>query len=62
MAVIAPHALSDTTRGPWLFRVLGALLRPWLKIKTEPPEPAAAMALDEAPVCYMLDGTGSRTR
>ncbi|HET9485293.1 MAG TPA: glycerol-3-phosphate 1-O-acyltransferase PlsB [Xanthomonadales bacterium] len=58
MAVNVSAPIPVAPRGPWIYRVLGALLRPWLKIKTEPPDPAGALPLDGAPVCYMLERYG----
>ena len=31
---------TPDVRAPFGWRVLGALIRPWLSIKTEPPQPA----------------------
>lgn len=58
MAVTISASMSDATRGPWFYRLVGALLRPWLKIKTEPPDPATALPADTTPVVYMLERYG----
>ncbi|HVF35276.1 MAG TPA: glycerol-3-phosphate 1-O-acyltransferase PlsB [Candidatus Saccharimonadia bacterium] len=58
MAVTVHPIPIDATRASWPYRLVGALLRPWLKIKTEPPDTAAALSPDGAPVCYMLERYG----
>lgn len=42
---------------PWHWRLIGHLLRPWVRIKTEPERPAEVLAADQ-PVCYMLEQDG----
>ncbi|MBK8283699.1 MAG: glycerol-3-phosphate 1-O-acyltransferase PlsB [Ahniella sp.] len=45
-------------RAPWLWRVVAALTRPWLKIRTEPPEPGLLLKARQTPVVYLLERYG----
>ena len=31
-------------RGPWFWKVLGALIRPWLQFRTEPPAAGSVLS------------------
>ncbi|MHB1992484.1 glycerol-3-phosphate 1-O-acyltransferase PlsB [Metallibacterium scheffleri] len=44
-------------RPPWALSLLGALLRPWLKIKRDPAEPAQLLD-PEQPVLYVIERRG----
>src|SRR5690349_2315897 len=58
-AVPMSHTPPGSDRAPFFMRLLGGLLRPWLKIKTEPSEPAAlVLPGDGVPVVYMLERYG----
>ena len=58
MAVIQSGVPNPgATRASWLHRLAARLLRPWLKIRSEPAQPATALKGD-APVCYMLERYG----
>lgn len=56
--ILLPSSSQGVERAPWLWRVLGALTRPWLKIRTEPPEPAMLLKAKQAPVVYLLERYG----
>jgi glycerol-3-phosphate O-acyltransferase len=45
-------------RAPWPLRLLAHLLRPWLKIRTDPGAPASMLRVGAAPVCYLLERYG----
>jgi glycerol-3-phosphate O-acyltransferase len=45
-------------RAPWRMRVLGHLLRPWLKLKTEPERALSVLPRADVPVCYVLERYG----
>jgi glycerol-3-phosphate O-acyltransferase len=47
----------NASRAPWAWRVLARLLRPWLRIKTEPEDPATLIR-PGVPVAYMLERYG----
>ncbi len=53
-----PGAAVPEARAPFLWRILGALIRPWLKIKTEPPQPEQRLESSDAPVVYLLERYG----
>src|SRR5688572_19424140 len=53
-----PGASAQDVRAPFLWRIMGALIRPWLKIKTEPPRPEQQLAHSDAPVVYLLERYG----
>lgn len=42
---------------PWWWRALGHLLRPWIRLRTEPERPLERVATDR-PICYMLEQDG----
>lgn len=44
-------------RGPWFWKVLGALVRPWLQFRTEPPVAGTVVGGDK-PVVYLLERYG----
>ncbi|EQD31817.1 hypothetical protein B1A_19748 [mine drainage metagenome] len=44
-------------RAPWTLSLLGALLRPWLKIKRDPAEPAQLLD-PEQPGLYVIERRG----
>lgn len=50
--------LKDGVRAPFMWRIMGALLRPWLKIRTEPPQPEQRLGTGNAPVVYLLERYG----
>jgi glycerol-3-phosphate O-acyltransferase len=50
-----PNAIAASA--PWRWRLIGHLLRPWIRIKTEPDRPSDVVAADR-PVCYMLEQDG----
>lgn len=55
-----PKALSATpprSRAPWWFALAGRVLRPWIRIKRDPSEPAALL-MSGRPVCYVLERQG----
>jgi glycerol-3-phosphate O-acyltransferase len=59
-----PYDGSGPERAPWHLRVLGSLLRPWVRIKTEPGEPGAMLlaptaGVAAAPVVYLLERPGT---
>ncbi len=54
----ATVALPDATRAPWPWRLVARLIRPWLRIKTEPEVPASVLSRPQAPVCYILERYG----
>ncbi len=56
--MIFPDAPAHDVRAPFVWRVLGALIRPWLKIKTEPSQPEQRLAHNDAPVVYLLERYG----
>jgi glycerol-3-phosphate O-acyltransferase len=45
-------------RGPWFWKVLGALIRPWLQFRTEPPAAGSVLSGDK-PVVYLLERYGA---
>jgi len=45
-------------RGPWFWKLLGALVRPWLILRTEPPAAGAVISADR-PVVYLLERYGA---
>ena len=45
-------------RGPWFWKVLGALIRPWLAFRTEPPVAGSVLSGDK-PVVYLLERYGA---
>ncbi len=45
-------------RAPWTLSLLGALLRPWLRIKRDPAEPAQLLD-PEQPVLYVIERRGT---
>lgn len=49
---------APAARAPWLQRLLAAWIRPWIRIKTEPEAPRAALIDDQIPVCYVLERYG----
>lgn len=49
---------TPDVRAPFGWRVLGALIRPWLSIKTEPPQPAENVLKGETAVVYLLERYG----
>jgi len=54
----ASVAAADSTRATWPFRLMARLLRPWLRIRTDPAEPVGVLRAGEAPVCYLLERYG----
>ncbi len=54
----ASFAPPDPARAPWTYRLLARFLRPWVRIKTEPAQPAAVLRDGDAPVVYMLERDG----
>lgn len=56
---VTPTSLAppDASRAPWPWRLLARLIRPWLRIKTEPDDPSTVVRPD-VPVCYMLERYG----
>ena len=52
-----PKRVSVRTRPPWWFALAGRALRPWIRIKREPSEPAGLL-LPEKPVCYVIERHG----
>lgn len=59
-----PYPPTDAERAPWHLRALGALLRPWVRIKTEPSAPGAVLRVpadgSAAPaVVYLLERPGT---
>jgi glycerol-3-phosphate O-acyltransferase len=54
----ASAAPPDPARAPWLYRVLGELLRPWIRLKTDPDDPRTVLNASGAPVVYMLERYG----
>ena len=49
---------TPTGRAPWSLSLLGTLLRPWLKIKRDPAEPAQLLD-PEQPVLYVIERRGT---
>ncbi len=45
-------------RGPWFWKLLGVLIRPWVALRTEPPAAGSVMAGDK-PVVYLLERYGA---
>ncbi len=45
-------------RGPWFWKLLGMLIRPWVALRTEPPAAGSVMAADK-PVVYLLERYGA---
>ncbi len=56
--IIFPSAPVHEVRAPFLWRIMGALIRPWLKIKIEPPQAEQRLAHSDAPVVYLLERYG----
>lgn len=56
--IVLSGSSQGAERAPWLWRVLGALTRPWLRIRTEPPEPALLLKAKQVPVVYLLERYG----
>ncbi|HET7842895.1 MAG TPA: glycerol-3-phosphate 1-O-acyltransferase PlsB [Xanthomonadales bacterium] len=48
---------TGAARASWPHRLAARLLKPWLKIRSEPAQPATVLKGD-APVCYMLERYG----
>jgi glycerol-3-phosphate O-acyltransferase len=49
--------VRPTPVAPWWWRALGHLLRPWIRLRTEPERPLDLVATDR-PICYMLEQDG----
>lgn len=45
-------------RGPWFWKLLGMLIRPWVALRTEPAAAGSVMAADK-PVVYLLERYGA---
>ena len=45
------------SRAPWWFALAGRMLRPWIRIKRDPSEPASLL-MTGRPVCYVLERHG----
>ncbi|MGA7296251.1 MAG: glycerol-3-phosphate 1-O-acyltransferase PlsB [Rhodanobacteraceae bacterium] len=45
------------SRAPWWFALAGRMLRPWIRIKRDPSEPAGLL-MTGRPVCYVLERHG----
>ncbi|HET6631469.1 MAG TPA: glycerol-3-phosphate 1-O-acyltransferase PlsB [Rhodanobacteraceae bacterium] len=54
----APQRPPRQGHGPsWWFSLCGRLLRPWVRIKRDPAEPAALLQPD-VPICYVIERAG----
>ncbi len=51
------NSTPTTSRSPWVLGILGALLRPWIRIKRDPAEPAQLLN-PEQPVLYVIERHG----
>ncbi len=49
---------AETVRGPTWLNALGALLRPWIRIRREPREPLELLPEDEHPTVYVVERYG----
>ncbi len=49
---------AEPARGPALLNILGALLRPWIRIRREPREPRELLPDDERPTVYVVERYG----
>lgn len=49
---------AGSLRGPWSWKVLAALIRPWLQFRTEPPS-ADSVRSGDKPVVYLLERYGA---
>ena len=49
---------SGSTRAPWLWRVLGRLIRPWLAIRTESAQPLERLVQSGVLLVYLLERYG----
>jgi len=56
--MIFPSAPVQEVRAPFLWRIMGVVIRPWLKIKIEPPQSEQRLAHSDAPVVYLLERYG----
>lgn len=56
-ATSAPHPRPADARTRWWRAVAGRLLRPWVRIKRDPTEPAPMLDPDK-PVCYVIERRG----
>ncbi len=54
-----PGSASPGARAPLGWRLLGALLRPFLRVRTEPPAPAGLLDSTDAPLLYILERPGT---
>ena len=53
----APSTAPPPVHATWWMRLLGALTDPWVRIRREPADPAAAYATG-VPVCYVIERYG----
>ncbi len=52
------HAPTEPARGPGWLKVLGAMLRPWIRIRREPREPQALIPADGPATVYVVERYG----
>jgi glycerol-3-phosphate O-acyltransferase len=57
MEVASTVPARVTPAAPWWWRALGYLLRPWIRIRTEPERPIEVVVAGR-PICYMLEQDG----
>lgn len=57
MEVASTVPARVTPAAPWWWRALGHLLRPWIRIRTEPERPIEVVVAGR-PICYMLEQDG----
>ena len=55
---VVGQAAATSTRAPLGWKLLGALLRPFLRIRTEPVEPGALLDANATPLVYILERAG----
>ena len=53
-----PNHHAGGLRGPWFWKLLGALIRPWLALRTEPANAGSVLSGDK-PVVYLLERYGA---